>query len=131
MDKHATEHGHLTVTDLTMVSDTCQLKFKAVRGFECLRGRNSDPSHCVKCGEVESLIAERERSMRRKLVLWLVLLIAGFLVGSILQYAKLQPVQQELLASTKQLGSCQTVLDALKKVDAEDQPLRRRASPTN
>jgi len=23
MDKHATEHGHLTVTDLTMVSDTC------------------------------------------------------------------------------------------------------------
>jgi hypothetical protein len=24
MDKHATEHGHLTATDLTMVSDTCQ-----------------------------------------------------------------------------------------------------------
>jgi hypothetical protein len=24
MDKHATERGHLTVTDLTMVSDTCQ-----------------------------------------------------------------------------------------------------------
>jgi hypothetical protein len=24
MDKNATEHGHLTVTDLTMVSDTCQ-----------------------------------------------------------------------------------------------------------
>ena len=23
MDKHATEHGHMTVTDLTMVSDTC------------------------------------------------------------------------------------------------------------
>ncbi len=23
MDKHATEHGHLTVTNLTMVSDTC------------------------------------------------------------------------------------------------------------
>jgi hypothetical protein len=23
MDKHATEHGHLTVTDLTMVSDSC------------------------------------------------------------------------------------------------------------
>ncbi len=23
MDKHSTEHGHLTVTDLTMVSDTC------------------------------------------------------------------------------------------------------------
>src|SRR6202521_903934 len=24
MDKHATERGHMTVTDLTMVSDTCQ-----------------------------------------------------------------------------------------------------------
>jgi hypothetical protein len=24
MDKHATEHGHLRATDLTMVSDTCQ-----------------------------------------------------------------------------------------------------------
>jgi hypothetical protein len=24
MDKHTTEHGHMTVTDLTMVSDTCQ-----------------------------------------------------------------------------------------------------------
>ena len=24
MDKHATEHGHMTVTNLTMVSDTCQ-----------------------------------------------------------------------------------------------------------
>jgi hypothetical protein len=24
MDKAATEHGHMTVTDLTMVSDTCQ-----------------------------------------------------------------------------------------------------------
>ncbi|HMH07361.1 MAG TPA: hypothetical protein VK579_11845 [Terriglobales bacterium] len=24
MDKHATEHGHLTVTDLTMVSDSCK-----------------------------------------------------------------------------------------------------------
>jgi|GEM_PF-1571910 len=24
MDKHATEHGHMTVTDLTVVSDTCQ-----------------------------------------------------------------------------------------------------------
>jgi len=46
--------------------------------------------------------------MRRKLVLWLVLLIAGFLVGFILQYAKLQRVQQELLASTKQLGSCRS-----------------------
>jgi hypothetical protein len=47
-------------------------------------------------------------SMRRKLVLWSVLLIAGFLAGFILQYARLQRVQQELSASTKQLGSCQS-----------------------
>lgn len=45
--------------------------------------------------------------MRRKLGLWSVLLIVGFLTGFILQYARLQPVQQELAASTKQLGSCQ------------------------
>jgi len=35
-------------------------------------------------------------------------LIAGFLTGLILQYARLQRVQQELSASTKQLGSCQS-----------------------
>jgi len=46
--------------------------------------------------------------MRHKLALWFVLLIAGFLTGLILQYAKLQRVQQELSASTKQLGSCQS-----------------------
>jgi len=46
--------------------------------------------------------------MRRKLALWFVLLIAGFLTGLILQYARLQRVQQELSASTKQLGSCQS-----------------------
>jgi len=46
--------------------------------------------------------------MRRKLVLWFVLLIAGFLTGFILQYSRLQRVQQELSASTKQLGSCQS-----------------------
>jgi hypothetical protein len=45
--------------------------------------------------------------MRRKLALWSVLLIVGFLTGFILQYVKLQRVQQELSASTKQLGSCQ------------------------
>ncbi len=45
--------------------------------------------------------------MQRKLVLWFVLLIVGFLAGFILQYARLQQVQQELSASTKQLGSCQ------------------------
>jgi hypothetical protein len=46
--------------------------------------------------------------MRRKLVLWFVLLMVGFLTGFILQYARLQRVQQELSASTKQLGSCQS-----------------------
>jgi hypothetical protein len=46
--------------------------------------------------------------MRHKLALWFVLLIAGFLTGLILQYARLQRVQQELSASAKQLGSCQS-----------------------
>jgi type II secretory pathway pseudopilin PulG len=45
--------------------------------------------------------------MQRKLVLWFVLLIVGFLAGFILQYARLQQAQQELSASAKQLGSCQ------------------------
>jgi len=45
--------------------------------------------------------------MRRKLLLWSVLLIAGFLIGLILQYVRLQQVQEELSASKKQLGSCQ------------------------
>jgi hypothetical protein len=45
--------------------------------------------------------------MQRKLVLWFVLLIVGFLAGFILQYARLRHAQQELSASTKQLGSCQ------------------------
>ena len=46
--------------------------------------------------------------MRRKLVLWFLLLLAGFLAGFILQYSRLQRVQQELSASTKQLRSCQS-----------------------
>ena len=46
--------------------------------------------------------------MPRKLVLWFALLIAGFLTGFILQYARVQRVQQELSASTKRLGSCQS-----------------------
>lgn len=46
--------------------------------------------------------------MRSKLVLWFVLVLAGFLVGFILQYSRLQRVTQELSASTKQLGSCQS-----------------------
>jgi hypothetical protein len=50
----------------------------------------------------------RERSMRHKLVLWCLLLLTGFLIGFILQYSRLQRVGQELSASTKQLGSCQS-----------------------
>ena len=46
--------------------------------------------------------------MRPKLVLWSLLLLAGFLIGFILQYSRLRRVQQELSASTKQLGSCQS-----------------------
>ena len=46
--------------------------------------------------------------MRHKLVLWVLLLLAGFLIGFILQYSRLQRVQQELSVSTKQLGSCQS-----------------------
>ena len=34
-------------------------------------------------------------------------MIVGFLAGFVLQYARLQQAQQELSASTKQLGSCQ------------------------
>jgi len=46
--------------------------------------------------------------MRHKLVLWFLLVLVGFLVGFILQYFRLQRVQQELSASTKQLRSCQS-----------------------
>jgi len=46
--------------------------------------------------------------MRHKLVPWFLLLLAGFLIGFILQHSRLQRVQQELSASTKQLGSCQS-----------------------
>ena len=46
--------------------------------------------------------------MRHKLVLWFLLVLAGFLIGFILQYSRLQRVQQDLSASTKQLGSCQS-----------------------
>ena len=45
--------------------------------------------------------------MQRKLVLWFVLLMVGFLAGFILQYARLRQAQQELSTVTKQLGSCQ------------------------
>ena len=46
--------------------------------------------------------------MRHKLVLWFLPLLIGFLIGFILQYSRLQRVQQELSASTKQLGACQS-----------------------
>ena len=46
--------------------------------------------------------------MRHKLVLWFLLVLVGFLVGFILQYSRLQRVQQELSVSTKQFGSCQS-----------------------
>ena len=46
--------------------------------------------------------------MRHKLVLWFLLVLVGFLVGFLLQYSRLQRVQQELSASTKQFGSCQS-----------------------
>jgi hypothetical protein len=46
--------------------------------------------------------------MRNKLVLWFLLLLAGFVVGFILQHSRLQRAQQDLSASTKQLGSCQS-----------------------
>jgi hypothetical protein len=46
--------------------------------------------------------------MRSKLVLWFLLLLAGFLIGFTLQYSRLQRIQEELSASTKQLGACQS-----------------------
>jgi hypothetical protein len=45
--------------------------------------------------------------MPRKIALWFVLLIVGFLAGFILQYSRLQQARQQLSASTKQLDSCQ------------------------
>ena len=46
--------------------------------------------------------------MLHKLVLWFLLVLAGFLIAFLLQYSRLQRVQQKLSASTKQLGSCQS-----------------------
>jgi hypothetical protein len=46
--------------------------------------------------------------MRRKLVLWFLLLLTGFLIGFILQYSRLQRVQKEVSTSTGQLRSCQS-----------------------
>jgi len=46
--------------------------------------------------------------MRRKLVIWSLLLIGGFVAGFILQYARLQHIEVELSAASKQLASCQS-----------------------
>ena len=46
--------------------------------------------------------------MRQKLVLWFLLVLTGLVIGFILQYSRLQRVQEELSASTKQLGSCKS-----------------------
>jgi hypothetical protein len=46
--------------------------------------------------------------MRHKLVLWFLLLLAGFLIGFIPPYSRLQRARQQLSASTKQLQSCQS-----------------------
>jgi len=46
--------------------------------------------------------------MRPKVVLWFLLLLAGFLFGFILQYSRLLRVQKELSNSTRQLESCQS-----------------------
>lgn len=44
--------------------------------------------------------------MQNKLILWLALLIAGFLVAFIPLYSSSQRLRQELSASTKQTESC-------------------------
>jgi hypothetical protein len=46
--------------------------------------------------------------MRRKLGLWFVLLITGFLAGFILQYGRLRGTQQQLSVSAERLRSCQS-----------------------
>ena len=43
--------------------------------------------------------------MRQKVVVWFLLLLAGFLAGFILQYSRLNHVQQELSASTTTIRS--------------------------
>jgi len=45
--------------------------------------------------------------MTRKIALWLVLLLVGFLAVFVLQYSRLPQARQQLSASTKQLDSCQ------------------------
>jgi hypothetical protein len=45
--------------------------------------------------------------MRRKLILWFVSLIVGFIIGFILQYSRLQKLRQDLSVSEKRLVICQ------------------------
>lgn len=44
--------------------------------------------------------------MKKRLLLWLVLLVVGFLAGFIPQYVKTQRVRQELTAAKQQLDAC-------------------------
>ena len=44
--------------------------------------------------------------MKKKLILWLMLLVVGFLTGFIPQYVKTQRVNQEVAAAKQQLDSC-------------------------
>jgi hypothetical protein len=46
--------------------------------------------------------------MRQRLLLWFLLVLTGFLIGFILQYSRLQRVQEDLSATSKQLGSCKS-----------------------
>jgi hypothetical protein len=58
----------------------------------------------------------RETSIRHKLVLWFVLLIAGFLVGFIPQYAKTAAVAEGTIGLDKAVGILseqRTILAAL------------------
>lgn len=45
--------------------------------------------------------------MKNKLILWVVLLLIGFLVGFVPQYTKGQRAQSELESARQQLSSCQ------------------------
>jgi hypothetical protein len=44
--------------------------------------------------------------MKNRLILWLLLLVVGFLAGFIPQYLKKQSISQELTATKQQLDSC-------------------------
>jgi len=68
-------------------------------------GQNSDRSDYVDSPGLKEMV--EGKIMRRKLILWFVLLIVGFIIGFILQYSTLQKLQQELSVSEKRLVICQ------------------------